>query len=91
VIKAYAFADAGWSFDSENPIGSSYRVARLVEDGVLDRTIADAGVGFSVARTLPFWDMFLRLDIPFYVNQPEINGETKETDYRYVFSLKSLF
>jgi hypothetical protein len=48
-------------------------------------------VGVTLARDLPFWDLFLRLDIPFYVNQPSINGEEKETDFRYVFSLKSAF
>jgi hypothetical protein len=91
VIKTRAFADVGWSFDTDNPIGTSERVARLVEGGVLDGAIADAGIGFTLERELPFWDMFLRLDFPFYVNQPEINGETKETDYRYVFSFESTF
>ena len=86
-----AFADVGRSFDSVNPIGTSARVTALFDQGVLDETIVDAGIGFTLARDLPFWDLFLRLDIPFYVNQPQINGEKKETDFRYVFSLKSSF
>lgn len=90
-ISATAFADVGWSTDSRNPIETSERVGKLFADGALDKTIFDAGVGFTLARDLPFWDLFLRLDIPFYVNQPAINGETKETDFRYVFSLKSAF
>ncbi len=90
-ISATAFADVGWSTDSRNPIETSERVGKLFADGALDKTIFDAGVGFTLARDLPFWDLFLRLDIPFYVNQPAINGETKETDFRYVFSLKSRF
>jgi hypothetical protein len=90
-ISATAFADAGWSTDSRNPIETSARVGRLFDAGVLDKTICDAGIGFTLARDLPFWDLFLRLDIPFYVNQPAINGETEETSLRYVFSLKSAF
>jgi hypothetical protein len=90
-ISATAFADVGWSFDSENPIPTSARIGRIVDEGILDETICDAGVGFTLARDLPFWDLFLRLDLPFYVNQPAINGETKETDERYVFSLTSAF
>jgi hypothetical protein len=90
-ISATAFADVGWSTDSRNPIETSERVGKLFSEGALDKTIFDAGVGFTLARDLPFWDLLLRLDIPFYVNQPAINGETKETDFRYVFSFKSAF
>jgi hypothetical protein len=90
-IKAVAFTDIGRSMDSNNPIGTSARVAALVDEGVLDETMVDAGIGFTLARDLPFWNMFLRFDIPFYVNQPQINGETKESDFRWVFSLKSSF
>jgi hypothetical protein len=90
-ISASAFADVGWSTDSRNPIETSERVGKLFSEGVLDKTIFDAGIGFTLARDLPFWDLFLRLDIPFYVNQPAINGETKETDFRYVFSFNSAF
>jgi hypothetical protein len=90
-IKVMAFADVGKALDSDNPIGASARVASLVDQGALDKTLVDAGIGFTLARSLPFWDMFLRFDIPFYVNQPQINGEMKETDFRYVFSLKSSF
>lgn len=90
-VEAAAFADLGWNFDSSNPIETSARVGELYEKGILDETIMDAGIGFRLNRTLPFWDLYLRLDIPFYVNQPAINGETQETDFRYVFSLRSVF
>ncbi len=90
-IKVYAFGDAGWIMDSENPIGTSDRIGRLVGDGIFDDTIADAGIGFTLARDLPFWKMLLRLDIPFWVGQPKINSETQETQFRYVFSLKTSF
>ncbi|UCH83882.1 MAG: M1 family metallopeptidase [Candidatus Latescibacterota bacterium] len=90
-IKTYAFIDAGWSTDEDNPIGTSDRVQNLVDNGALNGSIVDAGIGFTLARDLPFWKMTLRLDLPLYLNKPEINGETKETDYRYVFSLKTSF
>ncbi|MEJ2721579.1 MAG: hypothetical protein P8181_10650, partial [bacterium] len=90
-IKTYAFVDIGKSFDNDNPIGTSARIQTLYDNGVLDGSLVDAGVGVILARELPFWKMQLRLDFPFYVNQPAINGETQETDYRYVFSLKSVF
>ena len=90
-IKTYVFIDAGWSSDEDNPIGTSDRVQKLVDNGALNGSIVDAGIGFTLARDLPFWKMTLRLDLPLYVNKPEINGETKETDYRYVFSLKTSF
>lgn len=90
-IGMVAFSDVGWSFDSSNPIETSARVAGIFDAGVLEETIVDAGIGFTLDRPLPFWDVFLRVDFPFYVNQPVINGETKETDFRYVFSLSSSF
>jgi hypothetical protein len=90
-IKTYAFIDAGWSFDNDNPIGTSGRVQKLFDNGALDGSIVDAGIGFTLARDLPFWKMLLRLDLPLYVNKPEINGESQETKYRYVFSLKTSF
>jgi len=58
---------------------------------VFDRGLFDAGLGLRMRRSFPFWDLYLRYDVPFYVNVPEINGETKETDYRYLFSLTSVF
>ncbi len=90
-IKVYAFGDAGWVMDSTNPIGTSERIGDLVNDGIFDDTLADAGIGFTLARDLPFWKMLLRLDIPFWVGQPKINGETQQTQHRYVFSLKTSF
>jgi hypothetical protein len=29
--------------------------------------------------------------MPFYVNHPEVNGETKDTDWRYNFSIVATF
>lgn len=90
-IDVVAFADLGNIFDRENPIGSSPRVQALVDDGILRKGLFDAGVGLRFHRILPFWDMRVRFDSPFYVNRPEVNGENKETDYRYILSLESLF
>jgi len=91
-IKLSAFADIGWVLDSDNPIAGNQRIQELVDGGLFDRTIADAGVGLRMHRSFPFWDFYLRYDVPFYVNQPEINfGETLETDYRYLFSLTSVY
>jgi hypothetical protein len=39
----------------------------------------------------PFWDLTLRLDIPVWVNHPEINGETEKTRFRYLFSIDGTF
>jgi len=90
-IEGRLFADFGWNFDSANPIPASPRISGLYDAGLLNGTIMDAGVGFTLSRALPFWDAFLRFDIPFYVNKPAINGESKQTEFRYVFSLSSIF
>ncbi len=90
-IKLNAFADAGTIFDSSNPIAGDPRTQALFDKGVFDRGLFDAGLGLRIRRSFPFWDSYLRYDVPFYVNVPEINGETKETDYRYLFSLTSVF
>jgi hypothetical protein len=91
-IRAVAFADVGRTFDRENPIRSSPRVQALADAGLLDQLLFDAGVGFQLHRSLPFYDLRVRFDIPFYVNHPELNGsDEKETEYRYVLSLTSLF
>ena len=70
------------------------RVQNLVDnENVLDKTLVDAGVGFRVNRAFPFYNLFLRVDFPLYVNHPEVNGngEAHETKYRYLISLNSLF
>jgi hypothetical protein len=90
-VKLSAFADVGTIFDTSNPISGDPRVQALVDDGVLNETLVDAGVGLRVRRHFPFWDFYLRYDVPLYVNQPKVNGETKETQYRYLFSLTSVF
>jgi len=51
----------------------------------------DAGVGFRSRRVFPFWDLTLRLDIPVWVNHPEINGETEKTRFRYLFAIDGAF
>ncbi len=90
-VKLNAFADAGAIFDSSNPIAGDPRIQSLFDKGVFDRGIFDAGLGLRLRRSLPFWDLYLRWDVPLYVNVPEINGETKETDFRYLFSLTSVY
>jgi hypothetical protein len=41
--------------------------------------------------TWPFWNFTWRFDVPLYVNHPEINGESEQTDLRYLFSIVSTF
>lgn len=90
-VKLSAFADVGRILDSSNPLPGDPRVQTLVDNGILDQALVDAGVGLRVRRNFPFWDLYLRYDIPLYVNQPAVNGETDETQYRYLFSLTSVF
>jgi len=87
----YGFYDAGWIFDSENPISSSARVASLVDGGILDDTLQDAGVGIRSAVAWPFWNFTWRFDVPFYVTNPEVNAESEAIDWRYLFSLTATF
>jgi len=90
-VKLNAFADVGMIFDNSNPIAGDPRTQALFDKGVFDRGLVDAGLGLRIRRSIPFWDFYLRYDVPFYVNVPEINGETQETDYRYLFSLTSVY
>ncbi len=90
-LHATAFFDLGRSFDDDNPIATSLRTAMLVDDGYLGRTLMDAGLGVEAGKRFPFYNLKLRVDFPLYVSTPEINGETKKTDFRYVFSLGSSF
>lgn len=90
-VEAYGFYDFGRAFDKNNPIGSSARVQALVDDGVLDSPLMDAGVGFVAHRNFPFYNMTLRLDLPFWVSTPEVNGEASETQLRYLLSLNTSF
>jgi hypothetical protein len=90
-IKLSAFADVGTVFDDDNPISGDARVQALTDNGILKETLFDAGLGLHMHRRFPFWDFYLRFDVPFYVNQPQLNGEAQETDYRYLFSLTSVF
>ncbi len=91
-ISWYGFFDAGTAMDAGNPIKSSGRVGALVDQGFLDWALMDAGVGFRSRRVFPFWDLTLRLDIPVWVNHPEINfGETEKTRFRYLFSIDGSF
>jgi hypothetical protein len=90
-ITAAAFADIGTVLDKSNPIAGDQRIQALVDNGLFSEAIFDAGVGLRMHRRFPFWDFYLRYDIPFYANQPEVNGESKETQYRYLFSLTSVF
>ncbi len=87
----YGFYDAGWILDSSNPIAGSARVQALVDGGVLDATLQDAGVGIRSAVAWPFWNFTWRFDVPFWVSNPEVNGETDTVDFRYLFSLNAAF
>jgi hypothetical protein len=90
-MSLYGFYDAGWILDTSNPVGSSARVQSLVDGGVLDARLDDAGVGVRSHVTWPFWDFTWRFDVPLYVNHPEVNAETEHTDWRYVFSVTASF
>jgi hypothetical protein len=39
----------------------------------------------------PFWDFTWRLDVPFWVSNPEVNGQADTVDFRYRFSLTATF
>jgi hypothetical protein len=90
-ISWYGFFDAGKILDSDNPIQTSDRVTGLVESGVLNWNLMDAGIGFRARKVWPFWDLTLRFDMPLWVNHPSINGETDQTKYRYLFSIYTSF
>jgi hypothetical protein len=87
----YGFYDAGWIVDGDNPIRSSARVTSLVDQGVLNETLQDAGIGIRSHVNWPFWNFTWRLDMPFYVSSPYVNGESETTDFRYLFSLNAAF
>jgi hypothetical protein len=90
-LSWYGFYDAGWILDGENPLASSARVQGLVDGGVLDANLQDAGVGIRSHVTWPFWDFGWRFDMPLWVSHPDVNGESEETDFRFIFSLNATF
>jgi hypothetical protein len=90
-LAFYGFYDAGWVLDRHNPIEGSSRIQSLVEGGLFDGRVEDAGVGIRSDVKWPFWNFTWRFDMPFYVNHPEVNGETKDTDWRYNFSIIATF
>jgi hypothetical protein len=87
----YGFYDVGWILDSDNPIQSSARVTSLVDEGVLNAKLENAGVGVRSTVAWPFWNFTWRFDVPFYVGTPYVNGETDYVDFRYLFSLTATF
>lgn len=87
----YGFYDVGWIMDTDNPIQSSARITSLVDEGVLNATLEDAGVGIRSNVAWPFWNFTWRFDVPFYVSTPYVNGETETVDFRYLFSLTATF
>jgi hypothetical protein len=87
----YGFYDAGWILDSSNPIATSDRIQGLVDDGVLDNTLQDAGIGIRSHVAWPFWNFWWRFDMPMWVSNPEVNAESEQTDFRYLFSLNAAF
>jgi len=90
-LSLYGFYDAGWVLDTHNPIASSTRIQSLVDGGLFDARIEDAGVGIRSDVKWPFWNFTWRLDMPVYVNHPEVNAESKQNDWRYVFSIVASF
>ncbi len=87
----YGFYDVGWILDNDNPIQSSARVTSLVEGGVLNARLENAGVGIRSAVAWPFWNFTWRFDVPFWVSYPQMNAETDYVDFRYLFSLNASF
>ena len=90
-IKIAGFGDIAATTDETNPIGTSERTQFLTDEGVLNKPFIDAGAGVRWHRRFGFWDMHVRVDVPAWVNQPIINGETAEQKRRYVFSFSTLF
>jgi hypothetical protein len=90
-ISWYGFFDAGLIMDNVNPQPTSDRVTGLVEMGVLDWNLMDAGIGFRSRKAWPFWDLTLRFDMPIWINHPSINGETENVKFRYLFSIYTTF
>jgi hypothetical protein len=90
-MSVYGFYDAGWILDSQNPILSSARVASLVDGGVLDARLEDAGVGVRSRVAWPFWEFTWRFDVPVWVSHPDVNAESDAVDWRYLFSLTATF
>ena len=87
----YGFYDAGWILDSDKPIQTSPRVTSLVDAGVLDARLENAGVGVRSDVNWPFWKFSWRFDVPFWVSHPTVNGDDDYVDFRYLFSLNAAF
>ncbi len=87
----YGFYDVGWILDGSNPIPTSARVTSLVDGGVLNARLENAGVGIRSNVAWPFWNFTWRLDVPFWVSTPYVNGEADYVDFRYLFSLTATF
>ncbi len=87
----YGFYDVGWILDTDNPIQTSARVTSLVDGGVLNATLENAGVGIRSSVAWPFWNFTWRFDVPFWVSYPQANGESEYVDFRYLFSLTASF
>jgi hypothetical protein len=90
-IDVVGFADVGTIMDKQNPNAESARIQKLTDAGILDATLFDAGLSVRTTLRIPFYPLWFRLDLPFYVNHPEINGESDKFRNRYVFSLSGTF
>ncbi|HEU4930361.1 MAG TPA: hypothetical protein VFU38_11075 [Candidatus Krumholzibacteria bacterium] len=90
-LSWYGFYDVGWILDGDNPIQTSPRVSSLVDAGVLNARLENAGVGVRSHVNWPFWNFSWRLDVPFWVSHPYVNGEDDYVDFRYLFSLNASF
>jgi len=72
----------------EQPIKSSGRVGALSIR--FSRLGADGRrCGIQVEAVFPFWDLTLRLDIPVWINHPEITAN-REDPVRYLFAIDGL-
>jgi hypothetical protein len=90
-LAVYGFYDAGWVLDTHNPIAGSTRIQSLVDDNLFDHRLDDAGLSIRSDVKWPFWNFTWRFDAPFWVSHPEVNAESKQTDWRYNFSIIATF
>jgi hypothetical protein len=90
-LSVYGFYDAGWVKDTHNPIESSSRIQSLVDDGLFKTRLEDAGASIRSDVKWPFWNFTWRFDVPYWVSHPEVNAESKQSDWRYNFSIIATF
>lgn len=92
------FLDAGTlSGDSGAITKGDPRLVALDQSGLLKRLLWNFGFGFRTRSSLPFLDFDLRLEMPLFVNTPQLNpledsGEPEERwQFRWVFGIEQAF